>query len=133
MYAIFYPLGPEYGTTEAAWNGVMREAERLSELHLEVRGQLMNDVHPTVKQWQKDNFHKNMMGVMKESKDMEDNFRRVSIEHLHVTSSMTSPTPPCWRYFFRGRCEIANRLQQFAMIQKQKNLHDKVSLISKKT
>ncbi|XP_064634663.1 protein kinase C and casein kinase substrate in neurons protein 1-like isoform X2 [Lineus longissimus] len=68
--------GPEYGTTEAAWNGVMREAERLCDIHLDVRSQLMNEVLPTIKQWQKEHFHKNMMGVMKESKDMDDNFRR---------------------------------------------------------
>jgi hypothetical protein len=51
-------LGPEYGTTEAAWKGVLGEADRLCDLHLKVRDNLCNDVMQQVKTWQKDAYHK---------------------------------------------------------------------------
>lgn len=54
----FSPPGPEYGTMEAAWKGGMVEAERLSDLHLNVRDRLVNDVISQIKNWQKDTYHK---------------------------------------------------------------------------
>lgn len=54
----WFLLGPEYGTTEAAWKGVLGEADRLCDLHLKVRDNLCNDVMQQVKTWQKDTYHK---------------------------------------------------------------------------
>lgn len=68
--------GPEYGTTEAAWKGVLMEAEQRCELHMRVRENLINDVHSNIKQWQRDNYHKSMMGQLKEKKDIEDMFKK---------------------------------------------------------
>ena len=68
--------GPEYGTTQAAWRGVLEEADRLSELHSEVGDKLVNNVTVSIKQWQKENYHKSMMHF-KETKDMEVQFRKV--------------------------------------------------------
>lgn len=51
-------LGPEYGTTEAAWKGVLVEADRLCELHLKVKDNLVNESTNQVKTWQKDTYHK---------------------------------------------------------------------------
>ncbi|XP_047004909.1 protein kinase C and casein kinase substrate in neurons protein 1-like isoform X3 [Schistocerca americana] len=67
--------GPEYGTTEAAWKGVLVEAERLCDLHLKVKDNLCNDVMNQVKTWQKDTYHKSMMQI-KEKKEMEDAFKK---------------------------------------------------------
>ncbi|ERL93685.1 hypothetical protein D910_10973 [Dendroctonus ponderosae] len=50
--------GPEYGTTEAAWKGVLVEADRRCDLHSKVRDCLANDVIQKIKQWQKDTYHK---------------------------------------------------------------------------
>ena len=50
--------GPEYGTTEAAWKAVLNEADRRSEAHVRVRDNLNNEVITSIKNWQKDNFHK---------------------------------------------------------------------------
>jgi len=50
--------GPEYGTTEAAWKGVLVEADRLCDLHIRVKDDLCNDIMQQVKMWQKDNYHK---------------------------------------------------------------------------
>ncbi|XP_043266821.1 protein kinase C and casein kinase substrate in neurons protein 1 isoform X3 [Venturia canescens] len=67
--------GPEYGTTEAAWKGVLVESDRLCDLHLRVKENLCNDVVQQVKTWQKDTYHKSMM-TLKERKEMEDAFKK---------------------------------------------------------
>lgn len=68
--------GPEYGTTEAAWKGILSEADRLNELHLKIKDKLLDNVVNEIKQWQKEKYHKNML-QLKEKKEMDDEFRRV--------------------------------------------------------
>nr|KAF6369950.1 protein kinase C and casein kinase substrate in neurons 2 [Myotis myotis] len=68
--------GPQYGTVEKAWMAVMSEAEKVSELHLEVKASLMNEDFEKIKNWQKEAFHKQMMGGFKETKEAEDGFRK---------------------------------------------------------
>ncbi|XP_059178895.1 protein kinase C and casein kinase substrate in neurons protein 1-like isoform X1 [Physella acuta] len=71
----FLDKGPEYGTTQAAWRGVLQEADHNAELHTEMAEQLIFKVHAAIKVWQKENYHKSMMHF-KETKDFEDNFRK---------------------------------------------------------
>ncbi|XP_077193941.1 protein kinase C and casein kinase substrate in neurons protein 2 isoform X1 [Paroedura picta] len=68
--------GPQYGTVEKAWHAFMLEAEKVSELHLDVKGSLMNEDFEKIKNWQKEAFHKQMMGGFKETKEAEDGFRK---------------------------------------------------------
>ncbi|MBN3272612.1 PACN2 protein, partial [Polyodon spathula] len=68
--------GPQYGTLERAWTAIMTEAEKVSELHLEVKGLLMSEDFEKVKNWQKEVFHKQMIGGFKETKEAEDGFRK---------------------------------------------------------
>lgn len=70
------PSGPQYGTVERAWVAVMTEAEKVSELHLEVKNNLMNEDFEKVKNWQKDLYHKQMMGGFKETKEAEEGFKK---------------------------------------------------------
>lgn len=74
----FIEKGPEYGTAEAAWKAVLEEADRRSEIHVSVKDKLLNDVVASIKQWQKDSYHKSMMHI-KEKKEFEDNFKKVCI------------------------------------------------------
>ena len=67
MFVCF--LGPEYGTTEAAWKGVLTESDRLCDLHLKVKDNLCNDVMQQVKTWQKDTYHKVSFKSRKKSFD----------------------------------------------------------------
>ncbi|XP_050427812.1 protein kinase C and casein kinase substrate in neurons protein 1 isoform X2 [Adelges cooleyi] len=67
--------GPEYGTTEAAWKGVLVEADRLCDLHVRVKDDLCNDIMQQVKTWQKDNYHKTVLHI-KERKEMEESFKK---------------------------------------------------------
>ncbi|XP_073994577.1 protein kinase C and casein kinase substrate in neurons protein Synd isoform X1 [Rhodnius prolixus] len=71
----FIEKGPEYGTTEAAWKGVLVEAERLCDLHHKVKDSLCNEVIHNVKSWQKDTYHKSIMQI-KERKEIEDAFKK---------------------------------------------------------
>jgi len=67
--------GPEYGTTEGAWRGILTEAERLSDVHIKIKDNLCNGVTQEIRNWQKENFHKTMMHL-KERKEMEDAFKK---------------------------------------------------------
>merc|ERR1711892_1362361 len=64
-----------YGTTEAAWKAVLVEADRRCELHLRVKDNLVNEIVNSIKNWQKDNYHKQML-QLKEKKEMEDQFKK---------------------------------------------------------
>ncbi|KAM7402501.1 hypothetical protein PAMP_017733 [Pampus punctatissimus] len=68
--------GPQYGTVEQAWTALMTEAEKVSELHQDVKNSLMNDDFEKVKNWQKDSYHKQMMGGFKETKEADEGFKK---------------------------------------------------------
>uniref|UniRef100_A0A674AQE0 Protein kinase C and casein kinase substrate in neurons 1b n=1 Tax=Salmo trutta TaxID=8032 RepID=A0A674AQE0_SALTR len=68
--------GPQYGSVERAWVAVMTEAEKVSELHQDVKNSLVNNDFEKVKNWQKDSYHKQMMGGFKETKEAEEGFKK---------------------------------------------------------
>ncbi|KAM9327739.1 protein kinase C and casein kinase substrate in neurons protein 2 isoform 2-T2 [Pholidichthys leucotaenia] len=68
--------GPQYGTLERAWSALCTEAEKVSELHMEVKAALMGEDYEKLKNWQRDSYHKQMIGGFKETKEAEDGFRK---------------------------------------------------------
>ncbi|MBH0219622.1 hypothetical protein GH793_15670, partial [Listeria monocytogenes] len=54
----------------------MTEAEKVSDLHMEIKGVLMAEDFEKVKNWQKDAYHKQMIGGFKETKEAEDGYRK---------------------------------------------------------
>jgi len=50
--------GPEYGTTEAAWKGVLFESDRLCDVHNSIKDDLHTEVIGNIRGWQKDSYHK---------------------------------------------------------------------------
>nr|XP_027199868.1 protein kinase C and casein kinase substrate in neurons protein 1-like [Dermatophagoides pteronyssinus] len=67
--------GPEYGTTESAWKGVLGEAEKRYDLHMKIKNDLEKDVINKIRNWQKDNYHKNVMHL-KEKKEFDEAFKK---------------------------------------------------------
>lgn len=67
--------GPQYGTVERAWLAGMTEAEKVSELHQEVKNNLVNDFE-NVKNWQKNSYHNQMMRGFKETNEAEEGFKK---------------------------------------------------------
>ncbi|XP_074481285.1 protein kinase C and casein kinase substrate in neurons protein 2 isoform X3 [Sebastes fasciatus] len=68
--------GPQYGTLERAWTALCTEAEKVSELHMEVKSALMGEDYEKLKNWQRDSYHKQMIGGYKETKEADDGFRK---------------------------------------------------------
>ncbi|XP_029317652.1 protein kinase C and casein kinase substrate in neurons protein 2 isoform X4 [Cottoperca gobio] len=68
--------GPQYGTLERAWSALCTEAEKVSELHMEVKSALMGEDFEKLKNWQRDSYHKQMIGGFKETKEADDGFRK---------------------------------------------------------
>ncbi|OTF82956.1 hypothetical protein BLA29_011697, partial [Euroglyphus maynei] len=68
--------GPEYGTTESAWKGVLGEAEKRYDLHMKIKNDLEKDAITKIRNWQKDNYHKNVMHL-KEKKEFDEAFKKV--------------------------------------------------------
>lgn len=54
------------------------EADRRCELHLRVKDNLLTEVQPQIKQWQKEAYHKSVM-QLKEKKEMDDAFKKVRV------------------------------------------------------
>lgn len=71
--------GPEYGTTQAMWRGLLEEANSTAELHTVVAENLMQKVYQGIKSWQKENYHKSMMHY-KETKEFDDGFKKVGFD-----------------------------------------------------
>lgn len=76
MNHLVRPPGPQYGSVERAWLAVMTEAEKVSELHQDVKNNLMNEDVEKVKNWQKEAYHKQMIGGFKEAKEADEGFKK---------------------------------------------------------
>nr|XP_034334066.1 protein kinase C and casein kinase substrate in neurons protein 2 isoform X2 [Crassostrea gigas] len=71
----FLDKGNEYGTIQGGWRGMLQEADSLADLHNLVADNLMTKDYPSIKAWQKENYHKSMMHF-KETKELEEGFKK---------------------------------------------------------
>ncbi|KRY00343.1 Protein kinase C and casein kinase substrate in neurons 2 protein, partial [Trichinella pseudospiralis] len=68
--------GVEYGSAQEAWKALLQEGRSKADLHLKRRDRLIDEVFNVIKIWSKDNFHKTAFGAVKESKEIEESFKR---------------------------------------------------------
>uniref|UniRef100_A0A8C4RUG5 Protein kinase C and casein kinase substrate in neurons 3 n=1 Tax=Erpetoichthys calabaricus TaxID=27687 RepID=A0A8C4RUG5_ERPCA len=68
--------GPQYGTLEKAWHAFMNAADHLSDIHMELKNHLLLEDAEKVRNWQKETYHKQLIGGFRETKEFEDGFRK---------------------------------------------------------
>ncbi|KAM3918456.1 protein kinase C and casein kinase substrate in neurons protein 3 isoform 1-T3 [Leptodactylus fuscus] len=68
--------GPQYGTLEKAWHAFLTAADALSEIHTELRNQLWDEDSGKIRDWQKEAYHKQMIGGFRETKEAEEGFSK---------------------------------------------------------
>lgn len=54
----------------------MNAADKLSEIHMELKEKLVTEDSEKIRNWQKDAYHKQMIGGFKETKDADEGFRK---------------------------------------------------------
>uniref|UniRef100_A0A3B4GS30 Protein kinase C and casein kinase substrate in neurons protein 1-like n=1 Tax=Pundamilia nyererei TaxID=303518 RepID=A0A3B4GS30_9CICH len=122
--------GPQYGSVERAWLAVMTEAERVSELHQEVKNNLVNEDVEKVKNWQKEAYHKQMIGGFKEAKEAEEGFKKAQkpwakklkeVRKMRKTYHMA-----CKEEKLAAAREANGKTEASVTPDQQKKLHEKV-------
>uniref|UniRef100_A0A4W5K5B8 Protein kinase C and casein kinase substrate in neurons 2 n=1 Tax=Hucho hucho TaxID=62062 RepID=A0A4W5K5B8_9TELE len=122
--------GPQYGTLERAWGALCTEAEKVSELHMEVKAALMGEDFEKLKVWQRDYYHKQMIGGFKETKEADDGFRKAQKPWAKKLKEMET-----MKKVYHGACkeeklatsrENNSKLENNSNPEAQKKLQDKV-------
>ncbi|XP_018602961.1 protein kinase C and casein kinase substrate in neurons protein 2 isoform X3 [Scleropages formosus] len=122
--------GPQYGTLERAWTALMTEAEKVSDLHMEVKTVLMSEDFEKIKNWQKEFYHKQMIGGFKETKEAEDSFRKAQkpwakkLKEVEVMKKAYHSA--CKEEKLATSRENSNKLENNANPEVQKKLQEKV-------
>lgn len=56
---------------------MLDEADRLADIHLDIKDRLLNEVQAQIKDWKNEHYKKQMVGGCKEAKNFEEEFRKV--------------------------------------------------------
>eukprot|EP00069_Balaena_mysticetus_P017652 bmy_10958T0 len=122
--------GPQYGSLERAWGAMTTEADKVSELHQEVKNSLLNEDLEKVKNWQKDAYHKQIMGGFKETKEAEDGFRKAQKPWAKKMKELEAAKKAyhlaCKEEKLAMTREMNSKTEQSVTPEQQKKLQDKV-------
>ncbi|KFP65233.1 Protein kinase C and casein kinase substrate in neurons protein 1, partial [Cariama cristata] len=104
--------GPQYGSLEKAWGAIMTEADK------------------KVKNWQKDAYHKQIMGGFKEAKEAEDGFRKAQKPWAKKLKELETAKKAyhlaCKEEKLAMTREANSKAEQSNTPEQQKKLQDKV-------
>ncbi|CAM5072587.1 unnamed protein product, partial [Natator depressus] len=67
---------PLYGSVRRAWQAFLDSTERLSRLHRETQRALVAEELARVRGWQRDSYHRKLLGRFREARELESGFRR---------------------------------------------------------
>ncbi|MBN3319767.1 PACN1 protein, partial [Atractosteus spatula] len=121
---------PQYGTLERAWLAIMTEADKVSELHQDVKNGLLSEDLEKVKNWQKDSYHKQIMGGFKETKEAEDGFRKAQkpwakkLKELETAKKVYHMA--CKEEKLAAAREANSKAEASVTADQQKKLHEKL-------
>ncbi|XP_068453604.1 protein kinase C and casein kinase substrate in neurons protein 1a [Clinocottus analis] len=122
--------GPQYGSVERAWLAVMTEAEKVSELHQDVKNNLTNEDVEKVKNWQKEAYHKQMIGGFKEAKEAEEGFKKAQKPWAKKLKEMEAAKKSyhmaCKEEKLAAAREANGKTEASVTVDQQKKLHEKV-------
>uniref|UniRef100_A0A3P9N6S7 Protein kinase C and casein kinase substrate in neurons 1a n=1 Tax=Poecilia reticulata TaxID=8081 RepID=A0A3P9N6S7_POERE len=122
--------GPQYGSVERAWLAVMTEAEKVSELHQDVKNNLLNEDVEKVKNWQKEAYHKQMIGGFKEAKEAEEGFKKAQKPWAKKLKEMEAAKKTyhmaCKEERLAAAREANGKTEASVTPDQQKKLHEKV-------
>ncbi|XP_048839719.1 protein kinase C and casein kinase substrate in neurons protein 1-like [Brienomyrus brachyistius] len=122
--------GPQYGTVERAWLALMAEADKVSELHQEVKNGLLNEDLEKVRNWQKDAYHKQIMGGFKETKEAEEGFKKAqkpwAKKLKEVETAKKVYHMACKEEKLASAREANSKAEASVTPDQQKKLHEKV-------
>nr|XP_042122440.1 protein kinase C and casein kinase substrate in neurons protein 1 [Peromyscus maniculatus bairdii] len=128
--SLAFSPGPQYGSLERAWGAMMTEADKVSELHQEVKNSLLNEDLEKVKNWQKDAYHKQIMGGFKETKEAEDGFRKAQKPWAKKMKELEAAKKAyhlaCKEEKLAMTREMNSKTEQSVTPEQQKKLLDKV-------
>ncbi|XP_023689419.1 protein kinase C and casein kinase substrate in neurons protein 1-like [Paramormyrops kingsleyae] len=122
--------GPQYGTVERAWLAITIEADKVSELHQEVKNGLLNEDFEKIKNWQKDSYHKQMIGGYKEAKEAEEGFKKAQKPWAKKLKEMEAAKKvyhmACKEEKLAASREANSKAEASVTPDQQKKLHEKV-------
>uniref|UniRef100_A0A3B3VA67 Protein kinase C and casein kinase substrate in neurons 1a n=1 Tax=Poecilia latipinna TaxID=48699 RepID=A0A3B3VA67_9TELE len=122
--------GPQYGSVERAWLAVMTEADKVSELHQDVKNNLLNEDVEKVKNWQKEAYHKQMIGGFKEAKEAEEGFKKAQKPWAKKLKEMEAAKKTyhmaCKEERLAAAREANGKTEASVTPDQQKKLHEKV-------
>ncbi|XP_074872213.1 protein kinase C and casein kinase substrate in neurons protein 1-like [Carettochelys insculpta] len=67
---------PLYGTVRRAWQAFLDTTERLGRLQQDTQRALLAEELARVRGWQRDNYHRKLLGGFREARELENGFRR---------------------------------------------------------
>uniref|UniRef100_A0A9J7XLL1 Protein kinase C and casein kinase substrate in neurons 1a n=1 Tax=Cyprinus carpio carpio TaxID=630221 RepID=A0A9J7XLL1_CYPCA len=117
--------GPQYGSVERAWLAMMTEADKVSELHQEVKNGLMNEDIEKVKNWQKDSYHRQIIGGFKETKEAEEGFKKAQKPWAKKLKEMETAKKTYHMACKEEKLAAAREADASATPDQQKKLHEK--------